>query len=370
MSQTQTPLLLVLALVFSCTFSVVGQKGMSNPNLKELPIVLSWDNDGARITVKTDETQSGNLLEMTPFRYLDQIGNDLIRVASGSGNTPVIIDLSEYYGMTEISENPDEGNPKINVHMPKLTLANYNEPNSFILELKNFSRTNTEATKQIFLFRGLDVFYVGTDDCAKLSALQNRIIVDVEKCDVKHLLLKGGILELEDVEEKIPNLCRKYNDRYFSQETSDAFVCLADCRKEDPNAYKNLRHSRSLITKYNITDFEDAPISYLGNMLITKKGVGLNLKTEFMANAALKKKAKGKGKKVSYNPYDRYKFFPWYEFINLSFTKYVDENQLLIRDPYNNSYIYNSKVHFSNVELIQFFNELKALISARVNTKS
>ena len=67
-----------------------------------------------------------------------------------------------------------------------------------------------------------------------------------------------------------------------------------------------------------------------------------------------------------YDAYDYYKFFPWYEFINLSFTKYIDEKRMLIEDAYNNTYIFNSRKHFTNVELIQFFNELNALISAQV----
>jgi hypothetical protein len=348
--------------------ALYGQSRMANANFEALPIVFSWEDSGVRITSKTANSLGGNLLEMTPSQYLDQIGNDLVRVTLNSGNTPVIIDLTEYYqykreGSTAAAMNQMiNPNPKINLFMPKLTLADYNEPNSFILELRDFS-TDVNEARQVFLFRGLDVFYVSTDNCADLSSDQNRIIVNVGKCDVKHLVLKGGLLDLTDVEQKIPDLCKKYNQRYFSQGEDDAFVCLKDCPDAGTDGYEKLKHVRSLITKYNITDYDDEPLSFLGNMILTKKGVGLNLKTEDMD----KTRTSVKGKKASYNAYDTYRFFPWSEFINLSFEKYVDENQLLIKDPYNNSYIYNSKVHFSNVELIQFFNELKDMISDQVN---
>lgn len=368
MFKTNTVLLFLIVAITAFSPELMGQRANINPNFQELPIVFSWDDNGVRVTSKTEDNLSANLLDMTPSQYLDQIGNDLVRVTLNAGNTPVIIDLVDYYRFKRESSTADALNqminpsPKISLFMPKLTLADYNEPNSFIVELRNFS-SKVNSSRQVFLFRGLDVFYVSTDNCATLSSVQNRIIVDVEKCDIQYLVLKGGLLDLADVDEKIPNLCKKYNERYYSRDEDDAFVCLQDCPEPDTKVYEKLKHVRDLITKYNITDYEDEPLSYLGNMIITKKGVGLNLKTEDLS----KTKNSSKGKKASYNPYDSYRFFPWYEFINLSFEKYVDASQLLIEDPYNNSYIYNSKVHFSNVELIQFFNELKDLISDQVN---
>lgn len=360
-----------LSMLFLTTFlcftsTLVSQIGIGNPNLSELPISLSWDNDGVRITAKTSDPNT-NLLEMTPFRYLDQIGNDLIRVAIDARSTPVVIDLTGYYQNVALHQNqqsPDtiSAAAKIGVYMPRLTLADYNEPNSFIIELRNFTDQINNA-KQAIVIKGLDVLYVGSDNLGNLSAKQNRIVVNVEKSRVKHLLLKGGILNLFDLEQRIPNLCQKYNERYFANGRSDAFVCLRDCKADDTNSEKSLRHGRTLITKYNITDFDDVPISFLGNMIITKKGLGINLKTE----ATSKTKTGKKEKQAPFDPYDNYTFFPWYEFINLNFSKYVDENQLLIKDPYNHTYIYNSKVYFSNVELIQFFNELKAMITTSVN---
>ena len=76
---------------------VVAQEKINNPNLGELPIILSWDNDGVRITTKSQNRRSANLLKMIPSRYLEQIGNDLIRVTLDAGGTPVIVDLSNFY---------------------------------------------------------------------------------------------------------------------------------------------------------------------------------------------------------------------------------------------------------------------------------
>lgn len=354
MSRFNTLFLLFVVCLLGQVSNVAGQYGVFNPNLSDLPIIISWDDDGARITANITGNRSSNLLELTPSRYLDQIGNDLIRVTVNNGNTPVIIDLSDYYKDDVTGTEALVESSKVDVFMPKITLASFNEPNSFIVELEQFSNDSKNA-KQTFIFKGLDVFFLGADDCANIMANGNIIKVSVRKCDTKYFVLKGGSLDLADIEMKIPELCNKYNDRYYTRGKTNGFVCLKDCEDDDPNAYKNISHSRGLITRYNITDFEDAPISFIDNLLITSKGVGLNLKFEDAENS--------KKNKIAYTAYDNYRFFPWYEFINLSFSKYIDGNQLMIRDPYNNSYIYNSKVHFSNVELIQFFKELKALIS-------
>ncbi|PHN06911.1 hypothetical protein [Flavilitoribacter nigricans] len=355
--------------VFVHSFSAFGQVGISNPHLRDLPIVISWDDQGIRITSKTQGARTANLINIRPSQFLEQIGNDLVQVSIGAEETPVIIDVSDFFKATAATLADNNGyypnmRSQIDIYMPKLVLADYNEPNSFVIDLINFS-DKTNNSHQSFLIKGLDVFYVVTDNCAELSGVQNRVTIDVKKCGVQHLMLKGGLLALDDVEKRIPDLCRKYNDRYFSQDEPDAFVCLEECREEDPNAMKNLRHSRDLVTKYNITDFEDEPISFLGNLLLTKKGVGLNLKMEVEEVAGAKGRKKERGR--AYEAYDEFRFFPWYEFINLSFSKYLDDKRLMIEDPYNNSYVFNSDVYFSNVELIQFFNELRALISSQLN---
>lgn len=358
-------MLLLLAFTLGFTNPVSAQYGKSNQlNLREIPVALSWDDSGIRIVPKTATPHSGNLLSLKPSRFLEQIGNDLIRVTPGADQAPVIIDLTSYYQSTS-GATADATNminnitPQVNIEMPKLTLADYNEPNSFIVEIKNFSE-KAKGISQTFLFRGLDIFYVNTNACVERSSHENRIILDVNKCpEVKYLVIEGGLLNLDDVDEKIPALCNKYNDRYYMPGQSKAFLCVEDCRAEDGGSYEHLKHVRSLITKYNITDYEDAPLSYIGDVILTKKGVGLNLK----------KHADGKMFKKNdpeFNASIVYKFFPWYEFINLNFAKYQDEHNLLITDPYNNNYLYDSKVYFSNVELIQFFSELKALISDRV----
>ena len=365
MFRTNTILLAVL-LVFAGAFtSVFGQSGDAEAGIPELPVILSWDDEGIRIRTKNPDQTSNKFLNMKPSQYLEKIGNDFIRVNLGAGNTPVIIDLTNYFNRLAATAQAstynliDSPEPYVDIEMPKLSLSNYQEPNSFVVTLQNFSGKRRYSQQKI-VFKGIDVFYIGADDCASLSASGNEIAVDVDRCKVNYLLLKGGLLDIDNIDERIPELCRKYNNRYYGQ--VDAFVCLEDCRGKDPNSELNLKHTRKLITKYNITDFEDEPISFLDDMILTKKGVGMNLKVQ-QEETSKKKKTKT----VSYSAYDRYQFFPWFEFINLSFEKYAGDKQLKIRDPYNNSFIYNSKVHFSNVELIQFFNELKSVITAQVN---
>lgn len=357
-------ILMILALVSGYTLPVNAQWGGRHiPNLQELPVTLSWDDGGIRIVAKTTGPRTGNLLSLVPSRYLEQIGNDLIRVAPGMDQAPVIIDLTNYYRGTSgatVDANHMINNslPQITIEMPKLTLATYNEPNSFIVEIRNFA-AKARGVSQTFLFRGLDIFYVSTNECVERSSAENRIMLDVEKCDeVKYLVLEGGLLNLTDVDQKIPDLCNKYNDRYYMPGQNKAFLCVEECMQQGAKAYEHLDHVRGLITKYNITDYEDAPLSFLGNVMITKKGVGMNLQID-------EKVINKKGAEVE-EP-DTYRFFPWYEFINLTFAKFDASRQLLISDPYNNQYLYDSsKVYFSNVELIQFFGELKAIISDSV----
>lgn len=367
MSKTNTILLSLIMVFLGGAVGLHGQIGYLNPNLKELPLVISWNGDGIKISATGVYANTTQFLQVKASRHLEQTGSNEVRVVPGVNNTPVIIDITNFFQKAEptadATQMVDSHLPSIELEMPKLTLSNYNEPNSFILDLRGFL-DGDGYSHQLFLFRGLDVFFVATDNCADLAANANRVLVNVEHCEVKHVILKGGLLSLEDVDAKIPALCRKYNDRYHSQGSRDAFICLEDCKGDNPLALQNQSHVRSLITKYNITDFKDYPISFLDDVIITKKGVGLNLKAKPLKSK--KNHKRRKNKKMVYDAYDYYKFFPWYEFINLSFTKYIDENRMLIEDAYNNTYIFNSRQHFTNVELIQFFNELNALISAQV----
>ncbi|PHN01241.1 hypothetical protein CRP01_38190 [Flavilitoribacter nigricans DSM 23189 = NBRC 102662] len=357
-------ILTMLALAFSSTAPAQSGGSSNIPNLRELPVTLSWDDSGIRIVAKTSNPRSGNILSLVPSRFLEQIGNDLIRVTPGSGQAPVIIDLTDYFrgtsGATADATNMiDNTVPQVTIEMPKLTLSSYNEPNSFLVEIQNYSNRE-KGLSQTFLFRGLDIFYVNSSECVKRSSESNRIILDVSKCEtVKYLVIEGGLLNLADVDEKIPALCEKYNDRYYTPGQTKAFLCVEECMSEGAGAYEHLKHVRELITKYNITDYEDAPLSYIGDVILTRKGVGLNLKKK--QDAKLFKK-----KEDEFAADHAYKFFPWYEFINLNFDKYEDDQKLIISDPNNNNYLYDSRVYFSNVELIQFFSELKDLISDRV----
>lgn len=365
MKKLNAALIIFLWASFSLSIDLVCQNGNSALKLQDLPIELSWDNFGVKIRV----TSSNNilpqeLLHLTPSVYLTKVGNDLIRVNSSAMNKQVIIDLTKYLGKESNALMKENGVKdsiqRVDISVPKISMPSDVELNSFALELSNFS-TNRTTSKQMFIFKGLDVLYAFIDDCANLSLEKRTIKVDASNCGANSLILKGGLLDFENLGQKIPDLCRKYNSRFYIKR--EAFVCLEDCKEGNPDTEKNFRHVRDLITKYNITDYSDRAISFLDNIIITTKGIGINLKPAEKPN-----KANRKNKPIVYEAYDEYTFFPWTEFINLSFSKYADETQVQVENTYQQSYIYNSKIDFTNVELIHFFNELKALIlSSTIN---
>ena len=366
MKRTNTFLPFIVAglLAWSCKLSAQGNASVLLP---ELPILLSWDDDGVSIRTKNPEAVASDFLNMLPSSGMDKIGNDFIKVNLGSGNIPVVIDLSDYYrpdSSLYTFNFVDEFEPQVTVEMPKLALDNYNAPHSFILELVNFS-SDRRYSRQSFLFKGIDILHIGAEDCAQVTRTGNITRVKVNKCHNRHLLLRGGLLSEEEMAGKIPALCRKYNKRFFGQE--EAFVCLEDCLDDRAAARTQSvwKHVRSLITKYNITDFDNDPVSYLDHLFLTEKGIGLNLRAEVGEGGSKVKFWKKKNAPV-YSSSDSYFFFPWYDFINLSFSKNAGDKQFTVKDPYGNTYMYDSKVHFTNVELIQFFNELKSLISTEI----
>lgn len=53
------------------------------------------------------------------------------------------------------------------------------------------------------------------DNCVNLVVNVNCVLVNVGYCDVKYVILKGGLLRLDDVDEKILVFCCKYNECYF-----------------------------------------------------------------------------------------------------------------------------------------------------------
>ena len=342
-----------------------GQSSQNSSNLRDLPLELSWDDFGVKIRTLKTTTSSERLINLVSSNYLTEISNGFIRVNAGAENVPILVDLSGYLlkesnrlkGVSLISDT----HPTIDVKAQSITLSNYDTPNSFTLEVFNFSKKSPNA-RQVFVFKGLDVFNVVADQGAKSSFKGKVFKVNVGNCKIKQLILKGGLLNLADLDVKIPDLCKKYNSRYFIKRK--AFTCLEDCKESDPLTEANYRHVRDLVTKYNLTDYTDKPISFLDDILLTQKGVGINFNAG--VDEANKLKISFKKKEEETAPSYEYHFFPWNKFINLSFSKLEDSTQLRTTDPYGNIYTYDSKIDFSNVELIQFFNELKALITTNV----
>ena len=62
MFKTNTLIIVFVSLFCGLSSGLVAQMGHSNPNMRELPIVLSWDDDGARVTTKTQNYQSTNMI--------------------------------------------------------------------------------------------------------------------------------------------------------------------------------------------------------------------------------------------------------------------------------------------------------------------
>ena len=324
--------------------------GLSKPN--ELPITITWDENGINVRANgVGPYSSNNFFQTKPSKYLEKVGNDLIRINLGGDDIPVLIDLTNYFDVinrdntefTSINENEPS---LISIDHPDLAVKTALIDDSFVLVLENY---NKRSRKEI-IFKGMDVFLVEADKSASLYSNSNKIYVDVKRSQVNKLVVRGALLDITGFDTKIPELCKKYNEKFGEQ----AFVCFEE-ETEEPEIWDS-EHVRDLVTKYNITDFDDKPIAYLDFVLITKKGIGFNLKKEDYNTK----------KEIVYKPYDSYEFFSWQEFLNLNFNKYIDNIRILVNDPYSKSFIHYSKTNFTNVELVQFLKELRFLVSKQM----
>ena len=314
----------------------------------ELPLSISWDENGINIRASQALINTNNLFDSKPSKYLEKVGNDLIRINLGGDKIPVEIDLTKYYQELKMLKNgvakvSNVEAPLIKVEHPDLAVKNEEKSKQFRLVIENFTK---RARKEI-IFRGMDVFLVEADRSATVFSNGNKIVLNVRKSDVKRIVTRGGLFSIDGLDEKIVALCNKYNKKFGET----AFICF-DQELEDSEIW-NLEHVRDLVTKFNITDFDDQPIAYLNDILITKKGIGINLKKEEYDSR----------KETIYQPFDSYEFFTWANLINMDFSKYLDSKRILIKDPYSKTYIHYSKAYFSNVELVQFLKELRYVIS-------
>ena len=307
MFKTNTIFFVLFLLLLSNTSPLIAQSNPTKINLRNLPIEISWDNFGIKIRASDQNVPPGELLRFGPSAYFTKVGNDFIRINLEAKNTPININFNTYLDrknklLKEVSL-VEEPSPFITLDIPKLSLSNNQDTKHFTLKLINFAGSTNPIVQEIH-FLGLDLLNVVSDNCAKVSFNEKVISMDVSNCSTKQLLLQGGLLNLTDIDTKIPELCKKYNNRYYIKR--EAFICLEDCKGEDPNTEKNFRHVRDLITKYNVTDYQDNPLSFLDNILLTKNGIGLNLKIE---DPSSKSKVSRKKKSMAYSPYDDYKFF-------------------------------------------------------------
>lgn len=349
----------ITLVLFLCLPFIGHLRPMQTPvdQLPELPLSIYWDDSGLKIRLKRVDGNNAQQLLSIPSRYLEKVGNDLIKINKGGESTPIVIDLSKYLegkigypnGYTRINNSEMHA---ITVEKNELTGSYYDEHNTFVMVLK-YQSGKRKYLRQEILFKGLDVFRPEADKKTKIELDGKHIIVDVRKARTNFLVLRGGTLQIDNIEEVIPNLCYKYNKKFGETE---AFVC-AGFEGSGEKGW-NIDHVRNLITKYNITDFSDEPLAYLKNIIITKKGIGFDLK-----NIQLGKNSKPK----TLANLDSYYFFDWSTFINLKFEKYSTSKQFLMTGPYYDSFIYSGNEFFTNVELIQFMNELNYTISAAMN---
>lgn len=339
-------------LCLACTF-VYGQSDFQQKP-PELPINLSWDESGILIRTQRKAFNSSDFLRIQPAEHLDKVGNDLIRIQINDDETPIVIDFTPFFAANSTeSQDSDQIQepvaPYIDIYRPSLSLEYGNERGQYKLVLNEFAKSRRKE-KQIFIIKGLDAFLVESDQQTQVEAKESTISVDLSESLFNYLVLRGGTLELTDLENTLPSLVHKYNEK-FREDT--AFISKGSDEIPQHPSW-DLDYVRDLVTKYNITDFDDLPIAYLEEVIFTTKGIGLNLR-----KLEPEKKGFMKYEEATISVMKN-EFFYWPAFINLSFEKFgVSDEDILIQDPYGSHYIYKSKNFFSNVELIQFFKELQ-----------
>ena len=342
-------LMLLLSSTVGYSQSETGSQWQKPP---VLPIVLSWGQQGLNIHAERTMTATASIpFDLEISGELERLGNDEIHVSENDFNTPVFIELNSYFSEIDAAEEDGDlpsARPRIRIDRDGSKRKDYDDDKVFTLELRNFEGNKSQE----FIVNGIDVFLIETEGNTKIEAYQKKIVVDVAESGVKEIMFRGGRLLRSNFVEKVPVLCQQYNDRF----QEEAAFAVEDTVLSPLSQWK-LEHVRDLITKYNITDFRDEPLAYLGNMFITKNGIGFSVRTGTF---------KKNGGWTKYSKAPTYKFFPWAKFINLEFAKYYNDRQLKIIAPYNNNYIYNGNPNFSNVEMIQFLKELNYLVSTSI----
>ena len=329
--------------------------GQHNYRLKEslksplLPVQISWDDFGINIRMDGVAPDDDTTFEVSSSRYLEKMSSDLIRVVLGEPDVPVVIDLANFYKPETARAS---GTGMVSVTKPTQSLEIYEREQNFTFELINFSKKRY-YTRQNIIIKGLNTFLIEMNPDVQPREINKKIKLDLTNSNTTYIALRGGLLQLADLEETIPTLCAKYNQK-FSEYGS--FVCVRDCIANQSE--KELDFVRDLITKYNVTDFNDEPIAFLKQIIMTKNGIGLP--TIFQPEAARF------SKKIP-APVTKYKFYKWGDFINLQFDKSKKEKGFLILTPYQEILYSETTSDFSNVELIQFLNELRYQILLNIN---
>ena len=349
MRRTNTIIIMLLVSTVCYSQSEASSKWQKPP---VLPIVLSWGQEGLNIHAERTIAAAASIpFDLEISGELEKLSSDEIHVSESDFNTPVFIELDSYF--SELDANKVKGEraaekPRIKIDRDGRKRKDMSEEKVFTLELRNFEGNKTQE----FIVNGIDVFLIETEGNTKIEAYQKKIVIDVADSGVKEIMFRGGRLLKSNFVEKVPSLCQQYNDKFQEQ----AAFTVEDTLLSPMSRWK-LEHVRDLITKYNITDFRDEPLAYLGNLFITKNGIGFRVRTGTF---------KKNGGWTKYSKDHNYMFFPWAKFINLEFDKYYNDRQLKIVAPYSDNYIYEGNPNFSNVEMIQFLKELNHLVSTSI----
>ncbi len=348
MRRTNTLLLLFLT---ACCYGQTSSGG-DKAGLKNLPFLIQWDDAGLKIRAIKDKKNYLQVFDLRASNCLEDLGQDFVNIKPGCAS--ISIDFNDYIPKEKASMRAVEEDlvPKgastgrIKIEKTNSLFQRDLGKRDHILVLEGYGRLKGQQQK--FIISGIDVFKVEADPDAVFKVQGDQVRVDLANCNTNLLLTKGGIINEAGFIHKLAPLGQKYNKKYVEY---DGFIYEG---KSSVGGKWDFEHVRRLMTKYSITDFEDRPLVYLSDLLITKKGIGMRV-----LNSNVKQDQLRVG----------YQYFDWSEFVNLRFQRQGSNAQVKIRSPYGEETIYNGNRFFSNVEMIQFFNELRSVILQHLDMK-
>ena len=326
-------------------FLCVAGYGQSLP---QLPLALQWDEAGLRLQAIQQPGIAHTILEPVSPQCFEKLGQDLIGLTANEDCQSITIDFGDLPAIEKEKAEADlvpkgELEWKIQLDRTAPIRGGNSGDGTFILEIAGLPSSYPGYVREI-IFKGLDVMVAEADVGATyLERGYDRVRIDVKKCQNRLILFRGGAMNTSLLQEKIPELGEKYNRKYTEY---DAFIYES---KASVGEKWDFEHVRKLITRYNITNFEDRPLMYLENMLITSSGIGMNLTVD--------DGNRRDSRRVLH-------FLTWPDLVRLKIEPFVDGRRIKFTTPYQQVWYFAGSDFFSNVELIQFLEELRASLRA------